>query len=414
MIESRIERANQLIRLNRFAEAEKELKGILSMDPGHTHALALFSLCLSEQGKLDEAITTIRSAVGQEPDNDFYLYLNALFHFKNDRLKEAENLILNAIRLQPHNADYFGLLASVYLNQKDWALALDYSNQGLAVNPDNLTCLNTRSTALFKLNKKEEAYSTIEKALLNDPENDVTHANLGWGLLEKGDHKKALEHFSAALKINPNSAHAKAGLVEGLKARYWFYKIFLKYAFWISNMRAKGQWMVILGLYFGIKLLQIVAATNPVLAMIITPLIYMYIIFAASTWIIVPLSNLFLRLNVYGKYALERDEIESSNYVGIALCVGLAGGLLYLFQHDFLYLMILIFGVTMMIPLASMFNPKKQKSKNLLIGYAVVMVFVGVGALFQYTATGEVGFLAPVYMVGIVAYGWIANAVLIR
>jgi hypothetical protein len=111
---------------------------------------------------------------------------------------------------------------------------------------------------------------------------------------------------------------------------------------------------------------------------------------------------------------LDQDEIQSSNYVGIALCVGLAGGLLYLIQQDFLYLMILIFGITMMIPLASMFNPKKQKSKNLLIAYAVAMLCIGVGALFQYTVTGSVGFLGPVYIVGIVAYGWVANAVLIR
>ena len=28
-----------------------------------------------------------------------------------------------------------------------------------------------------------------------DPNNSYTHANYGWGLLEKGNHKKALEHF---------------------------------------------------------------------------------------------------------------------------------------------------------------------------------------------------------------------------
>ncbi|MEO5600771.1 MAG: tetratricopeptide repeat protein [Cyclobacteriaceae bacterium] len=414
MIEPLIDRANQLIRLNRFEEAEKELRGILSMDPNHTHAIALFSLCLCEQGKLAEAIRNIHLAVGKEPDNDFYLYLNALFLFRNDNLKEAQELILNAIRFQPHHAEYFGLLASVHLSLKEWTFALDSSNQGLAIDPDNLTCLNTRSTALFKLNKKDEAYATIEKALLNDPQNDVTHSNIGWGLLEKGDHKRALEHFSASLRINPNSAYAKAGLVEGLKARYWFYKLFLKYAFWLSNMKSKGQWMVILGLYFGVKLLQVIAASNAFLALIITPLIFLYIIFAVSTWIIGPLSNLFLRLNVYGKYALDKEEIESSNYVAMALCVGLAGGLLYIFEQNFLYLMILIYGITMMIPLASMLNPKKPKSKKVLITYAVSMALIGLLSLIQYAYTNEVGLLAPVYMVGIFAYGWIANAILIR
>jgi tetratricopeptide (TPR) repeat protein len=413
-MESLIERANQLIRLNRFSEAETELRGILSMDPNHAHALALYALCLSEQNKMDEALRNINIAVGREPDNDFFLYLNALFLFKNGKIKAAESMIRDAIRLQPRNAEYFGLLASLHLSQKEWASALDFSNQGLAVTPDNLTCLNTRSTALFKLDKKDEAYSTIEKALLNDPHNDTTHANLGWGLLEKGDHKKALEHFTEALKINPNSQHARAGLVEGLKSRYWFYRVFLRYAFWLSNMKGKGQWMVILGLYFGVKLMRVIAANNETLGLILTPLIYLYIIFAISTWIIGPLSNLFLRLNVYGRYALEEEEIESSNYVGAALCLGLAGGVLFLFRDDFLYVMILIYGVSMMIPLSSMLNPRKPRSRKLLVGYAVAMALAGVGALIQYAYTDEVGILAPVYVIGIVAYGWIANAILIR
>jgi tetratricopeptide (TPR) repeat protein len=414
MIDSLIERANQLIQLSRFSEAERELKNVLGMDPNHGHALALFALCLSEQGKVDEAITTVKSAVGKEPDNDFFLYLHAHFLFKQEKFKEAESLISNAISFQPYNAEYFGLLASIHLNQRKWDSALEESNKGLAIDPDNLTCLNTRSTALIKLNKKEEAYSTIEKALMNDPENEMTHANLGWGLLEKGDHRKALEHFSASLKINPDSAYAKAGLVEGLKARYLFYRMFLKYAFWLSNMKAKGQWIVILGLYFGVKILQRVAESNEGLALILTPLIYLYIIFAVSTWIIEPMSNLFLRLNVYGRYALTEEEVESSNYVGLSLCVGLAGGLLYLVNQNMLYLLILIYGVTMMIPLASMFNPKKLRSKQILTGYAIVMALAGAAAIAQFVYTNEVGMLAPVYLFGIVAYQWIANALMIR
>jgi len=414
MTEVLIERANQLIQLSRFAEAERELRNVLATDPTHGHALALFALCLGEQGRIDDAVQTIKIAIGRAPDNHFYLYLYSQFLFREDKLPEAEKMISNAIAFEPENPDYFGLLASIALNQKQWQAALENANKGLALDPDNLSCLNVRSTALIKLNKKEEAYSTIEKALMNDPQNESTHANLGWGLLEKGDHKKALDHFKTSLKINPDNAYAKAGLVEGLKARYLFYRIFLKYAFWLSNMKSKGQWMVILGLYFGVKILQAVSSGNPGLAMIITPLIYLYIIFAATTWIIGPLSNLFLRLNVYGRYALDDDDIESSNYVGLALCVGLAGGLLYLFDQDTLYLMILIYGISMMIPLASMFNPQKSNSRQILILYAIGMSMLGAGAIAQFVVSGEVGFLAPVYVLGIVAYGWIANAIMIR
>ncbi len=414
MIESILERAQQLIHVKRFKDAEKELKEVLSINPNLPEAIALYSICLAEQRNWDEANRLIQSAISKEPDNDYFLYLQAWFFLQQDKLTNAKKFIRNAISYEPDKAEYFGLLASIKLNQKNWQDALDAANLGLSNDPDDLTCLNTRSTALFKLDRKEQAYETIHEALSQDPENEYTHANMGWGLLERGDPKLALEHFREALKINPDFAYAKAGLVEGLKARYWFYRIFLKYQFWLSNMKAKGQWFVIIGLFFGVKFLGTLARNNPSLAVILNPIIYLYIVFAISTWIISPLSNLFLRLNVYGRYALTREETHASTFTGISLLVGLMGGFVYLFDRDFLYVLILIYGVSMMIPLASMFNPIGEKSKKILMGYAAVLGLLGLGAIIQYVYVGDVGILFPVYTFGIVTYGWVANALIIK
>jgi len=409
-----LERAQQLIQLQRYKEAEKELRLLLSQHPNQTEALALFSICLAEQGQLEEALKTIQSAISNEPDNDYLLYLHSLFLFKSDKIKESERAILNAIAFHPRNADYFGLLAAINISQKEFEKALANANEGLAIDPDNLQCLNMRSNALFKLDKKDEAYATIQEALRHDPENELTHANLGWGLLEKGEHKKALEHFKEALKINPNSSYAKAGLIEGLKARYLFYRWFLKYAFWISNMKGKNQWAIIIGLYIGIRLIDFVADNNPQLAMILKPIVYLYIAFALSTWIIAPLSNLFLRLNVYGRFALSKDEIQASNFVGIAFFIGVSALLYYLFSKDLVYLITGIVGVTMMIPFSSMFNPKKPSSKKLLLGYTILLGVIGLLSIAQCAATGDVSILLPIYTFGVLIYGWVVNAMVIR
>lgn len=414
MIEPLLERAQQLVHAGRFKEAEKQLRNILGSDPNRAEALALFAICRSEQGEMNEAMDTVRSAISKQPDNDYFLYLQSIFFLKQQKVKEAEKSITNAISFNPVNADYFGLLAAIKLEQKEWQHALDYANAGLEKDSDNLQCLNTRSTALYKLDRKADAFQTIHEALNKDPENERTHANLGWSLLEQGDHQKALEHFREALKIDPDYAHAKAGLVEGLKSRYWFYKIFLKYAFWLSNMKSKGQWMILLGLYFGVKLLRYLASTNNTLSLLVTPIIYLYFFFAISTWIIEPLSNLFLRLNVYGRYALTEDQVRSSNFVGISLAAGISGGILFLLTGSFLFVMLLIFGIAMMIPLASMFNPAKEKNKKVLIAYTILMGAVGIGAMAQFVSSGETGFLSTVFIIGLVAYQWIANAMIIR
>jgi tetratricopeptide (TPR) repeat protein len=414
MIESFLERASQLVDHKRYEEAEKNLKEVLAIDPINVEAIALMAVCKSERNQHEESITLIRQVISLQPDNDHFLYLHSLFSYRKDDLKEAKKFISNAISYNPYQADYFGLLASINLQQKDWQEALDNSNKGLEINSENLTCLNTRSTALFKLDKKEEAYATIQEALNQDPENDYSHANIGWGLLEKGEHKKALEHFREALKLNPENGNAKAGLVEGLKARYLFYRIFLKYAFWIGNLKGKLQWAVILGFYFGSRFLKLVAEKNPTLEPFITPIIVLYTLFALSTWIITPLSNLFLRLNVYGRYALTEEETKSSNLVGVSLAVGAVGAILYLFNQDILFAMIGFFGITMMIPLSSLFNPTKKRSKNILIGYTIFLTVVGFASIILQAMNGEAGIIPLVYIFGIIAYGWIANAFIIR
>jgi tetratricopeptide (TPR) repeat protein len=414
MIDSLLERAAQLVEHQRYEDAEKHLHEILAQNPTQIDAIGLLAICKSELKQPDEAIKLIRQAISQQPDNDHFLYLNALFLFRKEDLKEARKFIDNAISYNPFRADYFGLLSLINLNQKDWSLALENANKGLEIDPDNLTCLNGRSTALFKLDNKMEAFSTIQEALNQDPENDYTHTNVGWGHLEKGDHKKALEHFREALKLNPENSYAKAGLVEGLKARYWLYRIFLKYAFWIGNLKGKLQWGVILGFYFGSRLLKIVAEQNEGLRPFITPIIVIYTLFAVSTWIIAPLSNLLLRLNVYGRYALTEEEIKSSNLVGLSLAVGILGIILFLFNPDILYAMIGFFGVTMMIPLSSIFSPTKTRSKNILIGYTILLALAGVVSIVLQAMDGDAGIFPMIYLFGIIAYGWIANAFIIN
>lgn len=410
-----LERAQQLVQLQRYKEAEKDLRLLLSQQPENPDALALLAICQAEQGQLPEAMKTIQNAIGKSPDADYLLYLHSLFLFRSDKLKDAERVIKNAISFNPRSADYFGLLAAIKISQKEFAQGLDYANQGLAVDPDNLQCLNTRSNALFKLDRKEEAYSTIQEALNQDPENELTHTNLGWGLLERGDHKKALSHFREALKINPNYEYAKAGLIEGLKSRYLFYRLFLKYAFFISNLKAKYQWALLIGLYVGMRLISNVAEKDPELAVWLNPIVYLYIAFALSTWIIVPLSNLFLRLNVYGKFALSQNEIRASNFVALGFFVGIASLIAYFFFTTDAFLFAAIFGITMMIPLSSMLKPEKKKSRLILIAYTTGLSILGVAAVaMEFTAPGLGKGIFQFYAFGVLIYSWVANAMVIR
>jgi tetratricopeptide (TPR) repeat protein len=348
--DNRLSKVGILIQQKKFAEAERILKDLLAEDSNDIQYLTLLSEVNLQQDKYEVARTIIDNAIGLSPDSPHLYYIKSRIAIQQNKYDEAEENIKRSIELDPYDADYFALLAHFKLSRKEFEEALDIANQALEIDAENILALNTRSTSLLKLDRKEESFDTIEGALREDPNNAYTHANYGWGLLEKGDHKKALVHFKEALKSIPNFEFAQSGMLEALKANSPVYRLFLKYSFWMSNLTSKYQWGVIIGFYIGFRVLRGIASLNETLRPYLTPLIIALALIAFSTWVIKPISNLFLRFNPYGQLLLKKNEKMSSNFVAASFALFIFGTLLYFIFSDEKFLTIAVFGFTMMLP----------------------------------------------------------------
>jgi tetratricopeptide (TPR) repeat protein len=402
-----------LIQQKKFAEAENVLRDLLIGDADNVHFLTLLCEVYLQQDKLEAAHSIIDNAIGLSPDYDYLYYMKSRIAIQQEKLSDAERYVQQAIAIDPYDADYFALLAHIQLARKQFETALQTANQALEINPENLLALNTRSTALNKLDRSEESFETIEGALREDPNNAYTHANYGWTLLEKGNHKKALEHFKEALKNEPDSEYAQAGMLEAIKATNPVYRAFLKYSFWMNNLNAKYQWAVIIGFYVGFRALRALAKSNEALEPYLTPLIIGLAILAFSSWIITPVSNLFLRFNKYGKVLLSKKEKISSNFVAVSFVAFLSGSILTFSLSDERFLTIAIFGFAMMVPLGIMFSPSKYK--NILLIYTIGMAAVGLSGIASAFVTGQLySMFALVFVMGFVAFQWLANFLIIK
>ncbi len=409
----RLSKVEILIQQKKFSEAEKILTDLLSREPNNISFLYFLAEVYLQQDKFDEATRIIDSAIGQSPDTPHLFYIKSRIAIQQNKLNEAEKQINEAIRLDPYDADYMALLANIKLARKQFEEASEIASKALAIDSENILALNVRSTALNKLNRSEESFATIEGALREDPNNAYTHANYGWGLLEKGNHKKALEHFTEALKNDPNSSYAQAGMLQALKAANPVYRLFLKYAFWMSNLTAKYQWGVILGFFLILRVLNRVAANNETIEPYLTPVIIAFTLIIFSTWIITPVSNLFLRFNRYGQLLLSKKEKMSSNFVAGSLGIFITGLLLYFMLSDERFLTVTVFGFAMMLPFGVMFSPSKYK--NSLLIYAVVMAFTGIAAIGLTFLTGVMfNMMTSVFMIGFFVFQWVANFLLIK
>jgi tetratricopeptide (TPR) repeat protein len=402
-----------LLNQKRFDSAEKILRDLLSEEPNDVQALALLVECYLGQDKMEDARTISNTTIGLIPDEPFLYYLRARVSIQENKLVEAEKDLKQAIHLYAFDADYFALLAQIKLAQKEFDEALDLSEQALEIDATNLLALNTRSTALIKLDRKEASFQTIEGALREDPNNPYTHANYGWGLLEKGNHKKALHHFKEALQADPTYEYAQSGMLEAIRATNPIYRAFLKYVFWIDNLTSKYQWGFLIGFYLCFQVIRRFSDANPALQPYLTPLLFILAAIAFSTWIIKPISNLFLRFNPYGKLLLTEKEKMSSNFVATSLLVAVWSLIGYFIASDARYLSITFIGVVMMIPCSIMFQPAKYKNAFLI--YTLIMGIVGLLSIYvaftQYIFWNQ---FSLIFIFGIFALQWISNFISIE
>ncbi len=309
--------------------AVQELRQVLAESPEDSMAHAVLGICLASLKQFDEASREVETALHLAPEEPFVFYANSLVLQKRNRFAEAEVAIGEAIGMDPYQPEYFAQLSQIQFAQRRWQDALDASQQGLALDPEDVGCTNVHAMALVKLGRKIEAGEAIETALKRDPEDAVSHANMGWSLLESGDHKKAMEHFREALRLNPEMEWARIGIIESMKSHYFLYRLMLNWFLWMMKLTRGNQWGILIGAYIGFQVLVRTNAKHPEWSMWLMPLIIAYVAFALMTWLASPLFNLALRMNRFGRLALSREQIRTSNWVGLGIVGALTCLILY-------------------------------------------------------------------------------------
>lgn len=406
-------RATILLNQGRYKDAEQILGLVLAEDPNNSRALAMMARSKIGQDQYSEALELIDAAIGSRPEVVSHRVTRSEILFFLKRYDEAELLLRECATEDPEDTRIFSLWSSIKLQRKQFADALNYANHALSLDPDDLLALNNRSTAQLKLNQTEEAFETIEGALERDPDNSYTHSSYGWSLLEKGDHVKALEYFSESLRLDPNNAYAQAGMAEALKAKFPLYRLFLKWVFFNSKLMAKYQWGIIIGFYLAFRWLRSFGADNPAFQWLTTPVLILMLVFALSTWLFTPLSDLFLRFNKYGKHLLDEKQKMSSTAVGVVVGLSIVCFVIFVFTKHIPFLWSAGILFSMMIPLSVMFRPAKYK--NFMLYYAIAMGLVGLLVIVQ---VFNVVMIVPqallIYGIGLFAIQFIANLITIE
>lgn len=407
-VEALLERADLLLAQGRAADAEKQLAEVLRQEPENAQALALLARCKYERRLFREGIELVHRAIRIAPYEAYYFYLLAFGHYQADENGPAQQFIRKAIELNPYAADFFGLWSLLLIEIRDFHKALEKANEGLEVDPENITCLNARSTALNKLKRVDDAIETMQSALEQDPENHYTHTTVGWNYLEKGRHREAADHFREALRLEPNLENARVGLKQALKSKITPYRWLLQYSFWINNKGKSARWVIPLAIYFGVQLIaKLSKSAGSEWTYVGVAVIALYLLFAATSWIINPLANFFLLFHKDGKYALTDSERWNAWLTVSALLAGAVVALTgWGINHENLLMGGLVI-LSLALPLGHMDFPIRFSNNHRAQWFSIALLTLGIVTI----ATVLAGFpdqILMIYMIAFIAYTWVS------
>lgn len=313
-------RARQLMAMQRWADAGEAWRRALAEDPENGVAHTQYALCLLKTNDLVGARREAQAAVRALPDDPGAHWVRAVVALGDERLVEAEAAAREALRLDPDDPDHHHILAAV-LNRADRAAeALERCEAGLALSPEHAALTDLRASLLTRLGRRDEAEASIHEALRRDPDDPEQHSNMGWARLSAHDPKSAARHFAEALRLDPENAYARAGLVEALKAQHRIYRLFLAWTMWLASLAPSTRWAVIVIGFLLYRLCDRLAELHPVAAPWLKPLVWAYVLFAFMTWMAAPLFNLVLLTHPLGRHALE-DRVRRAS-LAAGMCMG--------------------------------------------------------------------------------------------
>lgn len=403
-------RAQLLLQQSRFDLAEQELRRALAEAPHDPRAHAMLAMALVYRDQFDEAQAAAEQAIALAPDWAYAHFCRSVVLQGRRRFAEAEASAREAVHLDPEDADHHAQLAATLYSQGHWQNALDAALEGLARDADHAQCSHMRAMALTKLNRQHEAIASVDQALARNPDDASAHANKGWALLHQGKSRPALDHFREALRLNPNDEYARAGMVEALKANHFLYRWMLAYFLWMSRLSNRARWGVVLGAYFGYRLLGNLAEQEPELAKFIWPILILYMIFVALAWFASPLFNLLLLLSRFGRHALSADQKSGAKWFAACLVVALTGAASLFFLAEDTAITLIVFGVGMAIPFTTIYRLQSGWPRRAMAWYAAALAAVGLACLVA-IVNGYPWFSTAfdVFLLGSVFTTWIAN-----
>ena len=195
-----------------YAQSEKILTKAIQLQSHNPKAYYILARNLQGKGDTLSAIRSYLVAADQNPDYfDAYLELGVLYHYKHNRL--AIDYYNNALNVQPNNVQALYNLAMFYQETEDYERALEKYRMILQIDPHHRNALhNIGWIYLVGQDKLEEAVVFFTKAIEQDTTYVEAIYNRGYCFEQLKKYDNARQDYMYSLHLANNYPLAIEGL----------------------------------------------------------------------------------------------------------------------------------------------------------------------------------------------------------
>ena len=188
--------------------AYTSLRNALDLDPDSDEAILKMGEIAYYSRDYDRAMENLGKVTAKDPNNRTALFMKAFIYKETGDTANAVVLLRKVCDLYPNYDPAFEELGILYAIRHD-ALALEYLNTALEINPQNTSALYALAMFHQETGKPEEAEELYKRILdINPNQKDAWH-NRGYiQLFVYGDTELAIDYFTRALQCDPNYIEA--------------------------------------------------------------------------------------------------------------------------------------------------------------------------------------------------------------
>ena len=187
------------------AQAERELRSALALEPAHPGATHFLGVAQCRLGKWEEGLPELQRSLALAPANIDFQQNTGLLLAQGGRLAAAEQLFRRLVQSRPELASAHDYLGMVQQRRGMLQDAISCYRRALEFAPQSDGTHNNLGLALFELGEIDAAIEQYRRAISINPGNAMAHNNLGNALRTGGNLDEALAAYRRAAELDPQS-----------------------------------------------------------------------------------------------------------------------------------------------------------------------------------------------------------------